>query len=99
MMRESLQTQQNIRQSSEDVVTELKRYNLSVTELETSIDAMKKVEESLLKADGIGIRSAYDETVNGLRKSHGAVGKQLSISAERLQSATSGSPSSGAEER
>ncbi|MEJ2701761.1 MAG: hypothetical protein P8Z79_04905 [Sedimentisphaerales bacterium] len=79
MMRESLQTQQNIRQSSEDVVTELKRYNLSVTDLETSIDAMKRVEQSIRNADGIEIRSAYDETVNGLRKSHGAVGKQLSM--------------------
>ncbi len=44
-----------------------------------SIEAMKKVEESIRAADGIGIRSAYDETVNTLRKSHGAVGKQISM--------------------
>jgi hypothetical protein len=77
MMKETLEKQDNIRQSSEDVVTQLKRYNLSVTELEMSIESMKKVEETIRKADGIGIRSAYDETVNALRKSHGAVGKQL----------------------
>ena len=79
MMKETLENQENIRRSSEDVVAQLKRYNLSVTDLEVSIEAMKKVEESIRKADGIGIRSAYDETVNTLRKSHGAVGKQISM--------------------
>jgi len=79
MMKETLENQENIRRSSEDVVTQLARYNLSVTDLEVSIEAMKRVEESIRKADGIGIRSAYDETVNTLRKSHGAVGKQISM--------------------
>jgi hypothetical protein len=79
MMKETLEQQENIRQSSEEIVTELKRYNLSVTDLEMSIEAMKRVEESIRTADGVGIRSAYDETVNTLRKSHGAVGKQVSM--------------------
>ena len=79
MMKETLEKQQNIRSSSEDVTAQLKRYNLSVTELEMSIEAMKRVEESIRTADGIGIRSAYDETVDSLRKSHGAVGKQVSM--------------------
>ncbi len=55
----------------------LKRHNLSVTELEASIAAMKNLEESLKRGDGIAIRSAYAETVNSLRKSHSAVGRQV----------------------
>jgi hypothetical protein len=79
MMRETLEKQENIRQSSDDVVTKLKRHNLSTTELEISIRAMQKLEESLRSSDGIGIRSAYDETIDGLKKSHSAVGSQLAI--------------------
>ncbi|MBN2314965.1 MAG: hypothetical protein JXM79_13620 [Sedimentisphaerales bacterium] len=78
MMKEALENQQTIRHSSEEVMAQLKRYNLSVSDLEVSIEAMKRVEQSIRTADGIGIRSAYDETVNTLRKSHGAVGKQVS---------------------
>ena len=79
MMRETMQTQQEIRQSSEDVVTKLKRHNLSTTELEISIRAMQRLEESIRQSDGIAIRSAYAETVDGLKKSHSAVGSQLAI--------------------
>jgi len=79
MMRATLQTQQNIRRASQDLVTRLKRHNLSTNELETSIQAMKSLEESLVKSDGIGIKRAYNETVNSLKKSHSAVGKQVAI--------------------
>ena len=74
-----MQTQQNIRQASEDLVLKLKRHNLSVTELETSIQAMKNLEGSLKRGDGIAIITAYTETVNSLRKSHSAVGRQIAI--------------------
>ncbi|UCC99160.1 MAG: hypothetical protein JSW66_04595 [Phycisphaerales bacterium] len=79
MMEETLQAQQNIRRASQDVVTELKRYNLAVTDLETSIEAMKKVEGALRRTDGIGIKTAYDETVDALKKSRSAVGTQLAM--------------------
>jgi hypothetical protein len=85
MMKEALQTQQNVRQASQDVVTQLKRYNLSVTNLDASIQAMKKVEESLKRADGIAIRTAFDQTVGALRKSHSAVGTQLALQQTRDQ--------------
>jgi hypothetical protein len=88
MMEETLQTQENIRQASEDLVLKLKRHNLSVTELEASIAAMKNLEESLKRGDGIAIRSAYAETVNSLRKSHGAVGRQ--VAAQYTDSKASG---------
>jgi len=79
MMRATMQSQQQIRRASEDVVTKLKRHNLSTTELEISIRAMRRVEESLRRSDGIAIRSAYDETIDGLKRSYGAVGSQLAI--------------------
>ncbi len=77
MMEETLQTQQNIRQASEELVLKLKRHNLTVTELEASIESMKDFEESLKRGDGIGINRAYTETVNSLEKSHGAIGRQM----------------------
>lgn len=77
MMQEALQTQRNIRQASEDLVLKLKRHNLTVTELEASISAMKNLEDSLRRGDGIGINRAYTETVDSLRKSHGAIGRQV----------------------
>ena len=79
MMEETLRTQQNIRQASEDLLLKLKRHNLSVTELESSIQAMKNLEDSLKRSDGIGINSAYTETVNSLRKSRSAVGGQIAV--------------------
>ena len=79
MMRETLETQQEIRQASEEVVTKLKRHNLSATDLEISIQSMQRLEESLRQSDGIAIRSSYAETVDGLKKSHSAVGSQLAI--------------------
>lgn len=79
MMQETLQTQRNIRQASEDLVLKLKRHNLSVTELETSIRSMQNLEDSLKRGDGIAINRAYTETVNSLRKSRSAVGGQIAV--------------------
>ncbi|MHC4508733.1 MAG: hypothetical protein ACYTAO_07210 [Planctomycetota bacterium] len=96
MMAETLQAQQNIRRASQEVVTELKRYNLAVTALEASIEAMKTMEGAIRRADGIGIKAAYDETVDALQKSRSAVGTQLAIQstadqalAKRLENAIS----------
>ena len=85
MMKEALQTQRNVRKASQEVVTELKRYNLSVADLEASIEAMKKVEAAIQGADGIGIRAAYDQTVDALKKSRGALGTQLAMQSTRDQ--------------
>jgi len=89
MMEATLQTQQNIRQASEDLILKLKRYNLSVTELETSIRAMKNVEDSLKRGDGIAINQAYTETVNSLRTSRSAVGRQIAIQYANGKASTS----------
>jgi len=79
MMQATLQKQQGIRHASEELVLELKRHNLSATELEVSIRAMKTLEESIKRADGIAINQAYDETVESLKRSRGAMGSQVAM--------------------
>ena len=79
MMRATAEKQLNICQSAREIVTKLSRHNLPTAELEKSIQEMTAVEEAINNQDGIGIRSAYDEAVNGLKKSHQAVGKQIAV--------------------
>ena len=79
MMKTTEEKQRNIRQSAQELVPKLKSHNLPTVELEESIRAMKEVEDAVKSASGIDIRSAYDEAVDGLRKSHGAVGSQLAV--------------------
>jgi len=79
MMRATAAKQLNIRQSAQELALELKRHNLPTMELGKSIREMKAVEEAINNQDGIGIRSAYNEAVNTLKKSHQAVGKQIAV--------------------
>ncbi|MFB0525202.1 MAG: hypothetical protein ACETVZ_06640, partial [Phycisphaerae bacterium] len=79
MMRATAEKQLNIRQSAREIVPKLSRHNLPTAELEKSIRAMRAVEEAIDSRSGIGIRSAYDEAVNTLKKSHQAVGKQVAV--------------------
>ncbi len=79
MMTETLEQQQTVRQASEDLVLKLEQHNLSSTELDQSIQSMRKVEDALKRGDGVGVRSAYSETLDLLKKSKNAVGKQLSV--------------------
>jgi len=79
MMRATAEKQLNIRQSAREIVPKLSRHNLPTAELEKSIRAMRKVVEAIDSRSGIGIRSAYDEAVNTLKKSHQAVGKQVAV--------------------
>ncbi|MHC4189807.1 MAG: hypothetical protein ACYSUB_09090 [Planctomycetota bacterium] len=79
MMKTTEEKQRNIRQSAQELVPKLKSHNLPTMELEGSIQAMKEVEEAINSLGGIDIRSAYDEAVDTLKKSHGAVGGQLAV--------------------
>ncbi len=79
MMKTTEEKQRNIRQSAQELVPKLKSHNLPTMELEDSIQAMKEVEEAINSLGGIDIRSAYDEAVDTLKKSHGAVGSQLAV--------------------
>jgi hypothetical protein len=79
MMRATAEKQLNIRQSAQELVPKLRRHNLPTIELESSILQMKAVEEALNKQSGIDIRSAYDQAADTLKKSHQAVGKQITV--------------------
>jgi len=79
MMKATAGKQRNIRQSARELVPRLRRHNLPTMELENSIQGMREVEEAINSRDGIGIRRAYNEAVNALKKSHGAVGSQLAV--------------------
>jgi hypothetical protein len=79
MMKTTTEKQRNIRQSAQELVPKLKGHNLPTMELQESIRAMRKVEEGVNSRSGIDIRSAYDETINTLKKSHGAVSSELAV--------------------
>jgi hypothetical protein len=79
MMKSTAAKQMNVRQAAHEIMPKLRRYNLPTAELEASVQAMARVEELIKNRSGIGIRQAYNEAVNGLKKSHQAVGRQVSI--------------------
>ena len=54
------------------------RAELSKKDAAAAVDAfLDTVEDALKRGDGIGINRAYTETVNSLKKSHGAIGRQV----------------------
>ncbi len=79
MMKATEEKQLNIRQSAEELVLKLESHNLPTMELKQSIQAMKGVEESIKTRSGVGIRGAYDEAVDSLKKSHRALGRQIAL--------------------
>ena len=79
MMKATEEKQQKIRQSARELVLKLESHNLPTMELEKSIQAMKGVEESINSGSGIGIRGAFDEVVNSLKKTQGALGRQIAL--------------------
>jgi hypothetical protein len=79
MMKSTAAKQMNIRQAAHEIMPKLRRYNLPTAELEASVQAMARVEELIKSRSGIGIRRAYSDAVNGLKKSHQAVGRQVTI--------------------
>jgi hypothetical protein len=78
-MKATEEKQLNIRQSTEELVLKLESHNLPTMGLKQSIQAMKGVEESIKTRSGVGIRGAYDEVVNSLKKSHRALGRQIAL--------------------
>ncbi len=79
MMKAAEEKQLNIRQSAQELVLKLESHNLPTMELKRSIQAMKGVEESIKNRSGVGIRGAYDEVVDSLKKSHRALGRQIAL--------------------
>jgi len=87
MMKATEEKQQKIRQSAQELVLKLESYNLPAMELEKSIRAMKGVEESINSGSGIDIRGAFDEVVNSLKKTQGALGRQIALQYTRDKAA------------
>jgi len=79
MMKATEEKQQKIRQSAQELVPKLESHNLPTMGLEKSIQAMKGVEESIKNRSGVGIRGAFDEVVDSLKKSHYALGRQIAL--------------------
>ncbi len=76
-MRATATRQQNVRQAAHELIPKLRQYNLPTSQLEGSARAMAQVEEAIKSRSGIGIRRAYNKTLNALRTSHQAVGKEV----------------------
>jgi len=87
MMKATEEKQQKIRQSAQELVLKLESYNLPAMELEKSIRAMKGVEESINIGSGIDIRGAFDEVVSLLKKTQGALGRQIALQYTRDKAA------------
>jgi len=79
MMKAAVLKQQAVRQSAQNLAGKLKSHNLSGTGMEKSIQAMKKVEDAIQGYDGVGIRRAYNETLNALKKTHRQVHERVAV--------------------
>jgi len=79
MMRDAETTQQNTRQAAEQIITKLQQHNLPTEALEYSVQKMKELEEALRNRDGVGIRKAYSETVDSLKKSRYDINRKIAI--------------------
>jgi len=79
MMKAAVLKQQAVRQSAQNLTGKLKSHNLSGTGMDKSIQAMKKVEDAIQGYDGVGIRRAYNETLNALRKTHRQVHERVAV--------------------
>jgi hypothetical protein len=65
--------QTKLRQEAEALALKLRHYHVPTGDLETSIAAMKRLEESARKIDGLNVRRAYSRIVDGLDETKSAV--------------------------
>ena len=75
--------QAQIRQQAESLALQLRRYHLSSGELESSANAMNRLEQSARKNDGLGVRRAFSQAVNSLGAAKGAVQSQIAVRREQ----------------
>jgi hypothetical protein len=79
MMRSTMGKQRQIIQFTKDLAPRLKQHNLPSQQLEDSVKSMQGLVDALQKRDGVGIRRSYSAAVNGLKKSHHALGEQIRV--------------------
>jgi len=82
-MKDAAMKQQSIRETAQEVLYKLNAHNLPTADMDKSTAEMQHLEQALANADGVGIRRAYDQTIDSLRKSRRAVGTQIAIQTTR----------------
>jgi hypothetical protein len=71
--------QAGIRQQAESLALQLRRYHLSSGELETSANAMHRLEQAAGKDDGLGVRRAFSQALNSLGAAKVTVDSQITV--------------------
>jgi hypothetical protein len=79
MMKAAKLKQQNVRHRAQQLAPKLRKHNLSTKQLNESIQAMGQVEQSIEKLDGEGIRRSYYQALDSLKKSHTAIGNEVTV--------------------
>jgi len=77
--------QAKIRQQAEALALKLRKYKLPTGDLEASVQAMKHVESSLQKHDGLGVRRAFSRAVDALQEARQTVKAESSLTRERTK--------------
>ncbi len=75
--------QAKIRQQAEALALQLRRYHLSGGELETSVNAMNRLEQSARKDDGLGVRRAFSQAISALGAAKDTVQGQVAVRREQ----------------
>ncbi|MFZ4394307.1 MAG: hypothetical protein ACOYOU_01620 [Kiritimatiellia bacterium] len=77
--------QAKIRQEAESMALKLRKYKLPSGDLETSIQAMGRLEEAAKKQDGLAVRQAFSRAVDGLEDARRAMQAEAGLHHERSQ--------------
>jgi hypothetical protein len=75
--------QAKIRQQAEALALQLRRYHLSGGALETSVNAMSRLEDDARKNDGLGVRRAFSQAVSALGEAKTTVDEQVTVRREQ----------------
>ena len=75
--------QAKIRQQAEALALQLRRYHLSGGELETSVNAMNRLEQAARKDDGLAVRRAFSQAVSALGAAKDTVQSQIAVRREQ----------------
>jgi hypothetical protein len=78
-------SQAKIRQEAESLAMKLRKYQLPTGELETSINAMKKLETSARRGDGLGVRRAFSQALDALGDAKQSVRAETGLQRERTK--------------
>jgi hypothetical protein len=75
--------QAKIRQQAEALALQLRRYHLSSGPLETSVNAMNRLEQTARNNDGLGVRRAFNLAVSALGEAKQTLTEQVTVRREQ----------------